>query len=365
MYFLAPVLVAAVLLLPAKSALAEALFEDVHVVKRPRATYGYRGMNGDFLQLKDGSLLYAYTQNGIVAIRSTDQGRTWGEPFTLVPDPQPPAKGYYCHPSLLRVQNDEILLTYNYSTYPATPYYAKVFYRRSADEGRTWTEQFLVTPYPGYTLVHNDKLLTLQDGRILALAEHKEYLPSTEDHSGYVGLSFYSDDNGHSWHPSRNKVDLYGTQKIEVQEPDAVELKDGRIMMFARTYSGHPVRAYSSDRGETWSEGELMEELEMPYAGLPTVRRIPKTGDLLFIWISEQSVDPEDPRVHRRCALTCAISRDEGQTFEHFRHLARDPEDDFGYQCLEFLGDDLALIGYHARDGLHVARLGVDWFYGQ
>jgi len=133
--------------------------------------------------------------------------------------------------------------------------------------------------------------------------------------------------------------------------------------MFARTYSGHPVRAYSSDRGETWSEGEMMKELQMPYAGLPTIRRMPSTGDLLFMWITERSVDKENPRIHRRCALSSAISKDEGRTFEHLRHIARDPEDDFGYQCVEFLDAGLVLVGYHARDGLHVARIGVDWFY--
>lgn len=136
-------------------------------------------------------------------------------------------------------------------------------------------------------------------------------------------------------------------------------------MMFARTYSGHPVRAYSNDRGETWSAGGMMQELEMPYAGLPTVRRIPSTGDLLFIWITERSVDKTNPRVHWRCALSCAVSRDEGRTFEHIQPIARDPEDDFGYQCVEFLSDDLVLVGYHARDGLHVARFDVSWLYGK
>lgn len=341
---------------------SKALFEEIHVVKKPKQQYGYRGMNGDFLRMKDGSILFCYTeggeQGGIMAVRSSDGGKTWAPPWVLVPQPRPPARGYYCHPSLLRVQNDEILLTYIYSTYPATPYYAKVFFRRSADEGQTWAEQFLVTPYPGYTLVHNDKLLSLKDGRIIAMAEHKEYLPSTEDHSGYVGMSFYSDDNGHSWYPSKNKVDLCRTHGIEVQEPDAAELKDGRLLMFARTYSGHPVRAYSSDRGETWSEGELIKELEMPAGGMPTLRRIPRTGDLLFIWNSEASEG-------RRCALTAIISQDEGETFSHKRFIARDPDDDFGYQCIEFIGDDLALLAYHKRDGLYVARVGIDWFYGE
>ena len=150
---------------------------------------------------------------------------------------------------------------------------------------------------------------------------------------------------------------------IEVQEGDSVELKDGRIMMFARSYSGHPVKAFSSDKGETWSKGELMEEIKMPASGMPSVRRIPGTGDLLFVWISESAKDKDNPKISRRCALTTAISKDEGKTFIHQRNIARDPNDDFGYQCIEFIGKDLAIIGYHCREGLRVARIGIDWFY--
>ena len=110
---------------------------------------------------------------------------------------------------------------------------------------------------------------------------------------------------------------------------------------------------------------QQIKELEMPYAGLPTVKRIPSTGDLLFIWISEKSVDKQNPKIHRRCALTAAISRDEGETFINLRHIRRDPQDDFGYQCVAFVGQNLALVGYHARDGIHVARVGIGWFYGE
>ncbi len=343
-------------------------FEDRLVVKVAKGPHGPRGMPGDFLLLKDGLLWMSYTADGqgIAVVKSTDQGKTWGAPFVLVPMPKPPAKGYYAHPSFLRLPNGEILLSYIYSTHPTTPYHAHNYYRRSADEGKTWTDPFVMTPYPGYVLVHNDRLSILSSGRILAMAAYKAYLPSTSDHEGFVGMSFFSDDFGHSWQASKNTVDLYGEGKrIEVQEADGVELKDGRLMMFARTYSGFPVRAFSSDRGATWSKGEPIKELKMPYAGLPTVRRIPSTGDLLFLWISERSVDKQDPKIHRRCTLSTAISKDEGRSFEHLRYLARDPEDDFGYQCIEFLDKDLALVGYHARDGLHVARIGIGWFYGK
>jgi len=350
-------------LLVAGPALAGGSMEDALVVKVAKGPYGPRGMPGDIVQLKDGGLLMSYTRDGgILGIQSSDQGKTWGEPRVLIRAPQAPAKGSYAHPSFLRLPNDEILLSYIYSTHPATPYFGHNYYRRSADEGRTWTEQFILTPHPGYVIVHNDRLSLLSSGRIVAMAEYKARMPSTNDHSGYVGLAFFSDDLGHSWQVSKNAVDM---GPVEVQEADAVELKDGRLMMFARTYSGFPVRAYSSDKGETWSKGEAIKELSMPYAGLPTVRRIPSTGDLVFLWISERSVDKQDPKIHRRCALSAAISKDEGRSFGPLRHIARDPEDDFGYQCIEFVGKDLAVVAYHARDGLHVARIGIDWFYGK
>ncbi|NOX57145.1 MAG: exo-alpha-sialidase, partial [Planctomycetes bacterium] len=89
------------------------------------------------------------------------------------------------------------------------------------------------------------------------------------------------------------------------------------------------------------------------------------TGDLLFVWVSEKSIDKRNPKIHRRCALSSAISKDEGKTFTHLRYIVRDPEDDFGYQCIEFLNKDLAIMAYHARDGLHVARIPIAWFYGK
>jgi len=87
---------------------------------------------------------------------------------------------------------------------------------------------------------------------------------------------------------------------------------------------------------------------------------------LLFIWIGERSDLEEDgKKLARRCALTTAISKDEGITFLHQRNIARDPTNDYGYQCIEFIDDNLALVAYHTNDGLHLARINVEWFYGK
>ena len=319
-------------------------------------------MMGDIVPLKDGTLLMSFGQDGaIAAVKSHDQGKSWGRPFVLVAKPRPPAKGTFAHPSFLRLPGGDIFLSYIYTTYPATPYYAHNYYRRSADDGRTWTEQFLMTPSPGYVLVHNDRLHLLSTGRMLAMAEYKAHMPSTEDHSGYVGMSFFSDDQGYSWQASRNTVDM---RPVEVQEADAVELKDGRIMMFAYVQWLPRPRLFPRRRPEL-VEGRADPGAEDALRGAslgaahPPDRRPALRVDQRTIG---RSAGSEDRAAER---LSTAISRDEGKTFLHQRNIARDPDDDFGYQCIKFLGDDLVLVGYHAREGLRVARIGVDWFYGK
>ncbi len=58
-------------------AFADAPFEDVHIVEKAKKSRGYRGNNGDLLQMKDGSVLFCYTEygesGGITAKRSSDK----------------------------------------------------------------------------------------------------------------------------------------------------------------------------------------------------------------------------------------------------------------------------------------------------
>lgn len=348
----------------AQDAAPAPLFEDVHAVPLPVSTYGYRGMPGSIVELKDGRLLLAYTQiqqneqpnGGIGAKYSSDQGKTWGEEFMLVNPPQPAAADRYCHPSFLRLANGQILLSYIYGS-GATPLFGHNYYRRSADEGKTWGDQLIVSPRPAYNIMHNDKLVQLSSGRILAPFEH-EKVTTGDDHAGYISYTECSDDNGYSWRSSKNTVDML---PVEAQEPHVVELKDGRVMMLMRTYSGYVARAYSTDGGDSWSEGQPIRELTLPgTSSAINIKRIPSTGDLVLLRCSSGPAEP--PR--RRTPLVSILSKDDGQTWENERVIGGDPENDYGYPGLTFVGD-MALIAYHQRDGLHVARIGVNWFYGK
>jgi sialidase-1 len=348
----------------AASQAGTSLFEDVHVVKLPKAEYGYRGMPGTMIQLKDGRILLAYTRilpngqsdGGIGARYSSDKGKTWTEDFAIVPGPTPQGKHYYCHPSFLRLANGDILMSYIYSP-GSEPLFGHTYYRRSTDDAKTWSDQLVITPQWGYHIVHNDKLVQLSGGRILAPAETQSR-SDRGDHAGYVSYTAWSDDNGYKWNRCKNEVNML---PVEAQEPHVVELKDGRVMMLMRTYSGYVGRSYSSDRGESWSKGEAVKELALPRhsSSALNVKRIPKTGDLVLIRCTD---GPREP-YRWRTPLASVISKDDGQTWVNQRVLMGDPQDDYGYPGLTFV-DDMALIVYHQRDGLHVLRVGVDWFYG-
>ena len=336
---------------------AEPSFEVVHAAKWPKRRFGYRGMPGDIELLKDGRLLLAYTSDDpegrILARHSDDQGKTWGPKFTLLEKPVDGEKANYAHPSFLRLPSGQILMSYIYIS-GSMPRYGQSYYRRSNDEGRTWGEQFVMTPYPGYHLVHNDKLVQLSSGRIIAPVEH-ELAEEGGDHRGFVSYVFYSDDNALSWRMSKNMINVL---PVESQEPHVVELNDGRLMMLCRTYSGYVVRSYSSDQGVTWSEGEHLRDLKLPpNSSALNVKRIPSTGDLLLLRCAG-GVD------RRRTPFVSAISRDDGSTWTDERVIMGDPNDDYGYPSLLFL-DGTAVISFHKRDGLHVARIPIDWFYGK
>ena len=344
---------------------SNAHFEDVHAVPMPRRRFGYRGNVGDIELLNDGRLLLSYSVNredsgdGAVAGDiegriSLDLGKSWSEPFQLIEGPKPCRKSEeYRHPGFLRLPSGQLLLTYIYFA-GSVPRFAHTYYRRSIDDGATWGDQYVVTPHAGTNHVFNDKLIQMPSGRILAPCE-REIKEEGGDHRGYVSAVFYSDDDGYSWQQSENVVD---TLPVEAQEPHVVPLRDGRVMMLCRTYSGCVVRSYSDDEGVTWSQGEAVRSLTLSTnSSALNVKRIPATGDLILL----RSTGTKD---RLRTPFVSTVSRDEGVTWIHERAIGSDPDDDYGYPSLTFV-DNLALISYHKRDGIYVARIGIDWFYGE
>lgn len=363
-----------------------AMFEDNVIVPLP-GNHTHRGATGSILEMRDGTLLFAYSAveaallskgpGGIAARKSSDLGKTWGEPFMLQPRP---GLSETLSPSLLRLKGGAVLFAYDVQNLTTDDPNAggdqHTYVRLSSDDGVTWGEQFCASLMPGICHAMPDKVMALATGRIIMPVES----PWPVGGRHFVSLCFYSDNGGYTWWPSRGVVDVGST----TEEPSVVELADRRLLMMCRTRLGYLARSYSDDQGLTWSRPELVDDLTSPCAGFH-MERLPSTGDVLVIYCN----NPHSPAFAKgtektvvrvaqltnyplgaaRAPLSSAISRDSGKTWQHHRDITHDPEGvygDYGYPGITFVGGgQVALVNYHAIDGIHTARIHVDWFYGR
>jgi sialidase-1 len=326
-----------------------------------------RNSEGDFIQLKDGRILFVYTHftggggdhsTAYLAGRySSDGGRTWtAEDVTVLANE---GKMNIMSVSLNRLPQGEIALFYlrKNGLEDCRPYV-----RFSTDEAQTWSEPIECIATPGYYVVNNDRVIQLKSGRLVMPTALHLYTDARLRPG--VAMCYLSDDNGRTWYKSQSELHAPEKSGSGLQEPGVVELKDGRLMMLSRTDQGCHFRSYSSDGGVTWTEAEPTD-IVAPCSPA-TFKRIPSTGDLLLVW-NDHSQDRT--LGGKRTPLTAAISRDDGVTWEHRKILEDDPEGWFCYMAMEFVGDNV-LLGYCASDKgfpalaqTGIALFGVDWLY--
>jgi len=330
-----------------------------------------RNSEGDFVELKDGRILFIYTHydgestsdhaSAYLAGRfSSDQGKTWTEEDQLILENEGDMN--IMSVSLLRLSDGSIALFYlrKNSTSDCIP-----MMRISTDEAKTWSEpQPVITDIPGYYVLNNDRVVQLESGRLLApVALHKT--PDSDWRNGADIYVYHSDDLGKSWQCSRQVPNPEG---VMLQEPGMVELTDNRLMMLMRTDAGVQYQSYSEDRGNSWSAA-APTRITSPLSPA-SVEKIPGTDDLLLVWNNNLSEDAQTAQL--RTPLNIAISRDGGKSWEHEQVLENDPEGWYCYTAITFVGDHLLLAhcagNRPAGTGLSVtqiSRLSLDWLYGR
>lgn len=303
-----------------------------------------RNSEGDFVTLKDGRILFIYSRytgnsggdnaSAYLAGRySTDGGKTWSNNDITVVVQE--GKMNVMSVSLLRLHDGRIALFYlrKNSAEDCIP-----VMRISEDEAESWSDpQPCITGKKGYYVVANNRVIQLTSGRIvIPVAEMK---PGTGGYSEYSEISAcYSDDNGRSW---GGGMAVPNTEKVLVQEPEIIELKDGKIMMLVRTDKGVQYKAFSYDKGENWSpfgKSNIISPLS-PVA----LARIPSTGDILLVW-NYNGTD------QRRTPLCMAVSKDETVTWENIRTIENDPAGSFCYPAVRFQGEYLLLTYWNRAD---------------
>ncbi len=292
---------------------------------------------GSVAPLEDGRLIWVWGTgvgreplNPVYANYSHDGGMTWSDPVELQIVGGRPLIGVFTM-SLFRLPSGDLGLVHCHKV-------GGIAFHVSQDEGDTWSDPVLLHDPREKVYTSGDKCLTLGDGRLIVPAYSMiGPTPAGDDPKGIIrfgkrfgqaeacrlGYSyvFYSDDEGQSWTRSSNEalivLDKGAEGNFSMGEPAVVGLKDGRLLMLGRNNLGRYFQSHSDDRGETWSE-PTPTELTL-YPAPCSLKRIPETGDLLVIW--NQSSPWEAMTGLYRHRLTCAVSRDEGKTWEHHRNL--------------------------------------------
>ena len=199
----------------------------------------------------------APTGGRCMATFSSDNGKTWSKPQTIVDLPMDDS------PYGLLLCKDGTLLCFisvqaSWYGFPKAP---PQFQRdinglntqqcvvRSTDDGKTWSEPiWLESPGDFYERSHAQPIL-LPDGGILWPTYFKE-----AGREFLSGALHRSDDNGKTW----GLVSTIRREGKGVDEPAVIRLNDGRLFLVCRLDGG---RFYSEDNGVNWTEtGHLVSE---------------------------------------------------------------------------------------------------------
>jgi sialidase-1 len=358
-----------------------------------------RNSEGDFIELKDGRILFIYTHftgsnddnaSAHLASRvSADAGKTWSDKDEVVVSNEGAEdQGNVMSVSLLRLHDGRIALFYlrkrrlpsskagNWGAFDCRP-----VMRISTDEAKTWGPPKMCIPDAeiGFHVLNNSRVVQLKNGRlVMPIARHDDpTMPDNFNHSPRTSC-WLSDDNGTSWHQSKTVLTGKHSPQDHVrdaalQEPGVVELKDGRLMMFCRTHIGYAYISFSGDQGETWSLDRPMPGVLAALAA-PAIKRIPKTGDLLMVWDDHSMVTTTNhPFYGKRTPYTVAISRDEGRTWEKVKNIEDDPNGWYCYTAMDFVGDHVLLAhcagqrdltkNLSGLETIQMTRFSVDWLY--
>jgi photosystem II stability/assembly factor-like uncharacterized protein len=316
-----------------------------------------RNSEGAFITLNDGRLLFIYTHftgggadhaaAHLAARSSRDGGKTWTDRDEVILENE--AKLNVMSVSLLRLANGDIGLFYLRKNAADD---CRLYLRRSSDEGKSFGEPILCIPEAGYYVVNNDRVIQLASGRLVAPASFRQAAGRPAAHPG-TAICYLSDDDGRTWRKSKTELPSPERSRSGLQEPALVELKDGKLMMLCRTDQGSQYRSYSADGGDTWSQAKP-SELKSPLSPA-SIKRIPKTGDLLLVWNDHSRID--DSLKGKRTPLSAAISRDEGTTWGATKTLDDNPDGWYCYTAIAFVGDRV-LLGHCAGDS-KIGRLNL------
>ena len=312
----------------------------------------------------------------IMMRRSTDGGRTFDAPRRIADVPGPKTKNPVALAQSLAAAGDVI---YNNPVMipdarrPGVVHmvfnleYMRAFYQRSDDDGVTWSKPAEITrAFEAFRPEYEWKVLASGPGHGIMLRSGRLLIPvwmSTgtggHAHRPSVVSTIHSDDGGATW--QRGEIAIPNTDEwVNPSETALVELRDGRVMLNARTESkvGRRLVAVSADGARGWSRPAFDDALPEPVCFGSLVRH-PRAG-ILF-------VNPDNPVDRARRNVTVRLSRDEAKTWAVKRAIEPGGS---GYADIAVAKDGAVLALYERNaevngrwrtQALMLARFGVEW----
>lgn len=245
--------------------------------------------------------------------RSRDGGRSWGPPEVLA---EGTARGLTVHnPVLIDAGGGAVHFLYGIG-------YARVFYRRSDDAGRTWSPAREITGvFGGFRSACPWKVAAVGPGHGIRLRGGRLLVPVwLSDASGWRHgpsqvATIYSDDGGAAW---RSGELLPPAEDVfSPSEAQAAELDDGRVLLALRTHNIARPReelrrrafAVSEDGAGGWSLPRLDPALPDPSCCASLLRLPGAAGEASrYLFCNPASTV-------RRERLTVRMSADGGRSF--------------------------------------------------
>lgn len=252
----------------------------------------------------------------IIAQRSTDGGRTWSDPITII-EGQGWGRGYG-DAAIVQAADGTIACAFSggpglWASNLENP--QRNYISLSHDGGLTWEEPFDCTSMLWGPDAVNPECRDCHSaffgsghGLKMTKGEHAGRIMfvaavHSSPASRFYNYAVYSDDNGKTWSASRCAFDGGDEAKV-------VELADGRIMMSVRR-RGERGFNVSEDGGHTWGEQGLWKDICVNACDGDIIN----VGDSLLL----QSV----PNSMERRNVSVFVSHDDGRTWPQVKSLCK------------------------------------------
>lgn len=323
-----------------------------------------RNSEGDFAELNDGSILFAYSRYtgndahddascDIAGLISFDKGNTFKPLDHLLATAKELNTKNIMSVSLQRLQNGTLCLIYLCKKGPNSEVWLK---RADTSDETKFGEPELCIPQKNniYYVVNNSRTCITDTGNILLpLAQH----PIKKDKKGnrhgiYYGYCkiFSSDQNGANWHELSDniKLPLFTKTKTGLQEPGLLFLPDGKLYCYFRTDLYFQYESISEDYGKTWSK-PVKSQFSSPDSPL-LIRKNPYSNKYYAIWNPIPNyngrIDLKQRWVNAGRTPFVIAESDDGINFSHYTIFEDDPKRGYCYPAIHFLNDKEMLVSY-------------------